>query len=131
MNVNSNQFEPTLFQCSRLGEVVLIRFHQEMLTDEINVDQLGHELTAIVDQLGWSQIIISLLNVTHITSSVLGKLIHLHRHLQRKQGRLALCELADNVTEIMETSRLDTYFSIFPTVEDVQTNWNSSKPDEA
>ncbi len=131
MNVNSNQFEPTLFQCSRLGEGVLIRFHQEMLTDEINVDQLGHELTAVVDQLGWSQIIISLLNVTHITSSVLGKLIHLHRHLQRKQGKLALCELSENVTEIMETSRLDTYFSIFPTVEDIQTNWNSSKPDEA
>lgn len=128
MNTNSDQFEPSLFQCQRLGEFVLIQFHQDMLTDEINVDQLGHELTAVVEQLGWLQIIISLRNVTHITSSVLGKLIHLHRSLKRKQGQLALCELSKNVIEIMETSRLHTYFSIFPTIEDVQDNWNDTNP---
>jgi len=126
--MNSNQFEPSLFRCERLGEIVLIRFHQEMLTDEINVDQLGHELTAVVEQPGWQQCIVSLKNVAHITSSVLGKLIHLHRHLKRKEGKLALCELSENVMEIMETSRLDTYFSIFPTVEDVQAVWNESSP---
>jgi len=122
--MNSDQFEPSLFRCKRLERYVLVQFHQEMLSDEINVDQLGHELTAVVEQPGWQRIIISLQNVAHITSSVLGKLIHLHRQLQRKEGKLALCELSDNVMEIMETSRLDTYFSIFSSVEDVQADWN-------
>ncbi len=126
--MNSNQFEPSLFRCERLGGSILVQFHQEMLTDEINVDQLGHELTAVVEQPGWQRIIISLENVAHITSSVLGKLIHLHRHLQRKEGKMALCELSENVMEIMETSRLDTYFSIFSSVEEVQADWNESSP---
>ncbi len=126
--MNSNQFEPSLFRCKRLEETVLIQFLQEMLTDEINVDQLGHELTAVAEQPGWQQIIISLQNVAHITSSVLGKLIHLHRQLKRTGGKMALCELSENVMDIMETSRLDTYFSIFSSVEEVQANWNESSP---
>ncbi len=126
--MNSNQFEPSLFRCERLERYILVQFYQEMLTDEINVDQLGHELTAVVEQPDWQQIIISLKNVAHITSSVLGKLIHLHRHLQRKEGKMALCELSENVMEIMETSRLDTYFSIFSSVEDAQAAWNEAGP---
>ncbi len=121
--MNSNQFEPSLFRCERLGEAVLIQFRQEMLTDELNIDQLGYELTAVVEQRGWQQVVISLRNVSHITSSVLGKLIHLHRELRRHEGRMALCELSENVMEIMKTSRLDTYFSIFSTREEIQAEW--------
>ncbi len=124
--MNSNPFKPSLFHCEELGGITLIRFHQEMLTEEINIDQLKHELTAVLEQTGNEQMIVSLKNVVHITSSVLGNLIHLHRHLQRLEGNMALCELTDNVIEIMKTSRLDTYFSIYPGIEDVQVSWSET-----
>ena len=126
--MNSNPFKPNLFRCEELGEITLIRFHQEMLTDEINIDQLKHELTAVLEQTGSEQMIVSLKNVVHITSSVLGNLIHLHRHLQRLEGKMALCELTENVMEIMKTSRLDTYFSIYPGIEDVRAAWREVEP---
>lgn len=117
MSDSHEDFEPIYFSLEPSGKVVVVRVNKTRLSDEDNVEQFGFELMRIVDQLGYQRIVLSLAGVKWITSSILGKLIHLHRHLKRINGELVICDLDPTVREVLETSRLDTYFSIIPSVD--------------
>ncbi len=112
MTSDSHDFQPSFFTLERTGEVAVIRIRKSTLSEEDNVEQLGFELMQIVDQLGYNRVVLSLKGVDWVTSSILGKLIHLHRHLRRLDGEMAICDLAPTVQEVMETSRLHTYFLV-------------------
>ena len=52
---------------------------------------------ALVEQFDKQKVVLSLSSVEYLTSSVLGKLITMHRKLHRKKGRLILCDLQPEV----------------------------------
>ena len=123
-----SEFKPAYFEITEEGDVVIGRFHVQRLTEDQNVEQLGQDLFALVEQFDKLKIIISLQSVEYLTSSVLGKLITLHRKLHRKQGRLILTDLQSEVKEVMRLSRLIDYFS---TAETVANGLQDLKADEA
>lgn len=127
MSEHTKNFQPFYFSLEPNGKIAVVRFKHPRLSEEDNIEQLGFELMHIVDQLGYNQIILSMKGVEWVTSSILGKLIHLHRHLQRINGELALCELAPGVVDVMETSRLHTYFCILPGVEESIAQFETEK----
>lgn len=94
------------------GDVLLVRFKMRLLNDEENIEQLGQELFTLVEQNKWLKLVLDLTNVEYLTSSVLGKLITLHRKLHRSQGKLVLIGLSEGVDSILRTSKLLTYFAI-------------------
>lgn len=111
-----SEFKPAYFELSEEGDVVIGRFHVPRLTEDQNVEQLGQDLFALVEQFDKRKVVISLQSVEYLTSSVLGKLITLHRKLHRKQGKLILCDLQTEVKEVMRLSRLIDYFVTAETV---------------
>ncbi len=111
-----SEFKPAYFEITEEGDVVIGRFHVPRLTEDQNVEQLGQDLFALVEQFDKRKIVISLQSVEYLTSSVLGKLITLHRKLHRKQGRLILTDLQTEVKEVMRLSRLIDYFATADTV---------------
>jgi len=127
MTSPAEQFESAYFRLETADQAAIVRFSRPTLSEEDNVEQLSLELLRLVDQLGYRRVIISLQNVAWVTSSILGKLIHLHRHLQRNQGDLVLCEVETNVAEILSTSRLNSYFRISPTVELALAGWQANQ----
>lgn len=94
------------------GDVLVVGFTMRMLNDEENIEQLGQELFSLVEQYNWLKLVLDLSNVDYLTSSVLGKLITLHRKLHRIKGRLVLFGLSPGVDSILRTSKLLTYFSV-------------------
>lgn len=94
------------------GDVLVVRFKSRLLNDEENIEQLGQELFSLVEQSNWLKLVLDLSNVDYLTSSVLGKLITLHRKLHRSQGKLVLFGLSEGVDAILRTSKLTTYFAI-------------------
>lgn len=118
-------FKPTYFNLREEGDVVVGQFSVPRLSDDQNIEQLGHDLFALVEQFDKRKVVLSMSNVEYLTSSVLGKLITLHRKMHRQQGRLVLCELQPDVTEIMRISRLNDYFkvagSLDAALQDVQS----------
>ena len=94
------------------GDVLVVRFKMRLLNDEENIEQLGQELFSLVEQANWLKMVLDLTNVEYLTSSVLGKLITLHRKLHRSQGKMVLFGLSDGVDAILRTSKLLTYFAI-------------------
>ncbi len=94
------------------GDVMVVSFKMRLLNDEENIEQLGQELFSLVEQANWLKLVLDLTNVEYLTSSVLGKLITLHRKLHRSQGKLVLFGLSDGVDAILRTSKLLTYFAV-------------------
>ena len=94
------------------GDVLVVRFKMRLLSDEENIEQLGQELFSLVEQANWLKLVLDLTNVEYLTSSVLGKLITLHRKLHRSQGKMVLFGLSEGVDAILRTSKLLTYFAI-------------------
>lgn len=94
------------------GDTLLVGFKTRMLNDEENIEQLGQELFSLVEQYDWQKLALDMSKVEYLTSSVLGKLITLHRKLHRNSGRLVLFGLTDGVHTILNTSKLLSYFTV-------------------
>ena len=107
-----NEFKPTYFNVREEGDVVVGQFCVPRLTEDQNVEQLGHDLFALVEHFAKRKVVLSLASVEFMTSSVLGKLITLHRKLHRCQGKMVLFGLSDGVDAILRTSKLLTYFAV-------------------
>lgn len=109
---------PSCFTCMQDGDVLIVTFHRPQLTDEDNLELMGEELFRLVEKDQHRRIVLNLSMVEFVTSSVLGKWITLHRKLARQSGSLALCSLRPHVREILEASRLLSYFRSAETVDD-------------
>ena len=92
-------------------------FCEGPLNEEENIDQLGQSLFGLVEQKGFRQVVVDLARVSFVTSSVLSKLITLHRKLNRVEGRLLLCGLQETVQRVMQRSNLLEYFDVFEPVD--------------
>lgn len=122
-----SDFKPTYFHISEDGEVVIGQFCVPRLTEDQNIEQLGQDLFALVDQFDKRKVVLSLASVEFLTSSVLGKLITLHRKMHRQKGRLVLCDLQPGVNEIMRVSRLHDYFTLSCTMDDALRDVQAAK----
>ncbi len=112
------EFQPTYIAVRKQDDFAVVTFTVAYLDDEENIQQLGNELFTLVEQFGFRKLIISMADVEFFTSSVLGKLISLHRKLHRRQGKLAICDLRDPVPSVMRTSKLMEYFTITENIDE-------------
>jgi anti-sigma B factor antagonist len=87
------------------------------LTEEENIEQLGRELFALVEQYDCRKVVLDLAAVSYATSSVLGKMISLHRKLHRNEGRLVMCSVRDELRRVLQSSRLIDYFHVADDLE--------------
>jgi anti-anti-sigma factor len=111
-----------------LDDRAAVEVLRDRLTEEDNIEQFGHELSALVDKLNLRKIVLSLRNVRYLTSSVIGKVIMLHRRLGRESGRLILSELQPEVAGILAASHLLTYFETSPTAATALEALNAPAP---
>ena len=115
--MKAEEFNPQFFQAEVIGQCVVLRFHAGPLNEESNIEELGRSLFQLIDQHGYHRIAIDLSQTSFITSSVLGKLISLHRRLHRTSGRLVLFGLQAPVESVMRRSNLYEYFRITECLE--------------
>jgi len=105
-------FQPNFFMFEAHDEVAVAIFQVDRLTDELNIEQLGAELFSLVDHYNFDKVVLNMRVVEFLNSSVLGKMMTMHRKLHRREGRLVICHLTPGVLEVMHTSRLIDYFHV-------------------
>lgn len=113
-----SEFKPAYFTIDDRGVVVVAHIARSGLSEEDNIEQLGQELSMLVDQYGCRRLIVDFQIVTLITSAALGKFIALHRNLHRREGRLVLCGVADMMQDVLNATRLNEYFTVTATVDE-------------
>lgn len=101
-----------LIHVSERSGVKLVRMRTEALRTEGEVDALGRSLMGLAEVPG-ARVVLSFLGVKHLTSLVLGRLIHVHKRLAESGGELRLADIDPQLFEIFTITRLDRLFKIF------------------
>lgn len=103
-------FEAHYFRFESVDEIVVARCTISNLSDEENIEAVGQELLTLITKYECRELIVDLGEVEYMTSSMVGKLIRVHRQLHREGGKLVICNLNPTVDDILRTSKLLTYF---------------------
>ena len=110
-----SEFEPRYLAIEHRQGVVVAVPQVASLTEEINLEEFGHELFALVDQHGFRKLVVSLEQIGYVNSSGIGKLITLHRKMHRQKGLVIFADLQPRVLDILRTSNLASYFRMATT----------------
>lgn len=110
-------FQPRYVKVEEYGDIVVVKFGVTHINDEENIEDLGHELFLLTDQFGFRKTVLNMTGVEYITSSVVGKMITLHRKLHRNRGKLVISNLNPGIQDVLDASRLLSYFTHCETEE--------------
>jgi anti-sigma B factor antagonist len=102
-----------LLHITKQNDVAVVSFVTSRILDQSNVQQLGEELDALIDQHDMDRIILNFENVSYMSSAVMGKLVSLLKRVQSAGGELKLCSIEDSIYEIFEIMRFDKMFDIY------------------
>jgi anti-sigma B factor antagonist len=92
--------------------VMVVALTDRKILDEINITQIGEQLTGLIAQGDNPKMAIDFTNVDHMSSSALGMLITLHKRIREKGGRLVLCCIQPAIYEVFVITRLNEIFEI-------------------
>ena len=95
----------------QIGEVTVVRFANCKVLDESVAHVIGQELYDLVED-GHRKVLLCLGDVTFLNSTVLGKLITLHKKLRSAGGELKLCGLQEHIRDVFLITHLDRVFDI-------------------
>jgi anti-sigma B factor antagonist len=112
-----SEFSPKYLRLQERDQVVVVGVNASLLSEDMNLDQLGHELFALVERFGCRKLVVSLREVAMITSAGLGKMITLHRKMHRHQGTVMYCDVQPGVENVLTASRLNTYLNLASDIE--------------
>lgn len=91
--------------------IAVVGFQEPNLEYDSVIDEIGSHLYALVDD-GVVNLVIDFTGVRYVASSLLGKLIALHRRATIAGGQVVLCGFTPYVRTIFEISRLNRIFPI-------------------
>ena len=95
--------------------VTCIEFVDRNILDEANIQQIGEEISAIVDAHDRPQVLISFENVDHLSSAALGTLITINNKIRNKDGQLRLANIDSQIYEVFVITKLNKLFQIHDT----------------
>jgi anti-sigma B factor antagonist len=95
-----------------IGDVTVVNFVDKKILDEQNIQVIGEQLFRLVDDLGRTKLLLNFGNVEYLSSAALGKLITLNKKVKGVGGKLVLCNIAPNIYEVFEITRLNNLLTI-------------------
>lgn len=100
-----------------VGDVAVVRFLdseiREVFGEHMDVQEIGEQLYALLDEKGFTRLLLDFSDVQYMASIMLGKLIGLKRKAQKANGSLKICRLSPTLQEIFRISALDRVFEIY------------------
>jgi len=95
-----------------VGEVTVVEFRDEKLIEDLQIEEIGTELFALVDEEKEKKILLNFSAVDLLCGAFLGKLITLEKKIREREGKLKLCHIQPRVYKDFATTRLNRLFDI-------------------
>jgi anti-sigma B factor antagonist len=96
--------------------VVIVRFKDARLLDEVRIRQCGKELISLVEQYQCSRLLVSFLGVNFVASELLSSskvsLVVLDKKVKQVSGKLVLSDIIPELYEVFAITRLNKLFTI-------------------
>lgn len=110
--------ESSLLDISQQNDVAVVSFRTSRILDQSNVQQLGEELDGLINDHGFTKIVLNFNKIHYMSSAVMGKLVGLQKKVQSHNGELRLCNISPSIYEIFEIMRFNELFDICETEDD-------------
>jgi anti-anti-sigma factor len=106
-------FKYTFLELEDAGEVLVVKFNQASILDQMIIDQIGRELDQVeLEASGNRKLLVSFQAVEYMSSAMLGMLIQLHRRCKADKIKLKFCGIAKNPLDVFKITKLDKLFEI-------------------
>lgn len=109
---------PARITVRREGSILIVGFVDRNILDETNIQQIGMEISRLLDAEGRPRLIIDFANVNHMSSAALGELIKINNKVRNLDGQLRLVNIASPIYDVFTITKLDRLFQICKTVKD-------------
>jgi anti-sigma B factor antagonist len=100
------------FDLNRVGDVTVIRFRDRKIIEDINIQELGKEMFALVETDGYDKLLLDFSSVDFLSSAALGKLITLDKKMKAHGGVLKLSNIRPEIYEVFAITKLNRLFDI-------------------
>jgi anti-sigma B factor antagonist len=97
---------------------VLVQFVDKKILNDHKMELMAEELHRVADKLGPRELRLDFDRVVYVQSSVLGKLVSLHKKVTAGGGRLILCNIHTEAYKVFTVTKLDNLFIIERKEED-------------
>jgi len=97
---------------NRVGDVTVIRFRDRKIIEDINIQELGKEMFALVETDGYDKLLLDFSFVDFLSSAALGKLITLDKKMKAHGGILKLSNIRPEIYEVFTITKLNRLFDI-------------------
>ncbi len=110
--------EPTKqhIQVEMVNGVAVVRLLEpeirEVFGEHNDVQEIGDQLYSLIEDKGYTRLVLNFREVQYMASIMLGKLIGLKRKANKTGGSLRVCGLNPNLKEIFRIAALDRVFDI-------------------
>ena len=98
--------------------MTVAKFVDKKILDETNIQNIGNQLFALVDEDGRKKIVLDFSIVEYLSSAALGKLITMDKKVKAAKAKLRLCCIRPEIYEVFEITRLNKIFDIKATQEE-------------
>ena len=98
-------------------DVLRIEFVDRNILDEANIQQIGEEISQLVETKLQPKVLISFDNVDHLSSAALGTLITINNKIRGKDGQLRLANIDPQIYEVFVITKLNKLFQIHDSAE--------------
>jgi len=100
--------------------VIVLRITTSNVTGDSLADELRDELLAVYLSAHAQHLVLDFTDVRYLSSAGFRPLLRLNRQVREHGGRLVLCHLSEEVTEIFAVTRLISTNRIIPATFEVQ-----------
>jgi anti-sigma B factor antagonist len=94
------------------GDVTVVSFLDKKILDESNIESIGRELLALLEERPQIKLLLDFENVQYLSSAALGKLITLNKRVAEGNGKLVLCSIRPQIYEVFQITKLNKIFDI-------------------
>jgi len=95
--------------------VLIIQFTSQKILTDVGIADTARELMELVKH-GDDKILLDFEGVALMSSSMFGKLIALNKKCQANQIEMRICNICDDMMEVVQIAKLDKYLKIHPSL---------------
>jgi anti-anti-sigma factor len=92
--------------------ILTIVFEDSRILDETKLDQLSRDLMEMLNKTSEERVVLDFHNVKFMSSSMLGKLIQVHKKAAEFKVKLKFCAIDPEIRQVFKITKLDKLFDI-------------------
>ncbi|GDY09701.1 MAG: anti-sigma factor antagonist [Planctomycetota bacterium] len=104
-------------EIEEVGDVTVAKFIDKKILDEGNIQIIGNQLFALLEEDGRLKIVLDFSNVEYLSSAALGKLITMDKKVKAAKGKLRLCAIRPDIYEVFAITKLNRLFDMKDNLE--------------